>query len=151
MKSESEGPKETVKTPIVAKSAHKSLLPQKLSSTPKRTKTVAHVAPPNPAHTKMIVPAQKKAEVIYKEMKTKDFDPISVDRIENADIRKRGNLRPLRKASHSPVFDCMTETETETETEEEEGTGEDSVKEKDDVVHCTCGSELDEGFMIQVE
>ena len=112
--------------------------------------------------SKLDVPPEEKGEVVYKGLKIKGSEPSDVVKIENNDLfRQRGNLRPLRKSSQTSSVKCVdTESEettegfTEEEDEFEEEDEEDDEKRtsnKDDVVHCVCGSDLDEGFMIQVK
>ena len=94
----------------------------------------------------------------------KNHDLSDIIKVENSELfRNRGKLRPLRKSSHGSNLDLI-ETESEEtlgETTEEEG---EELEEgvaggnapihrrtgKGDVVHCNCGNNVDEGFMIQV-
>lgn len=109
--------------------------------------------------SKLNVPPEEKADQFYKHTKTKaaDTNPSDIVKVENSEMyRDRGKLRPLRKSSHGSNMDII-ETESEetmgetTEDDEEEPEG--VVRHKrpsSDVVHCTCGDNADEGFMIQV-
>lgn len=114
----------------------------------------------------MRVSPEELAETIYKELKMSFPEPTELERVENMELfRDRGNLRPLRKSSGQSFAggEGLTEMESEEiEEEEEEGVTteeeEDVLVErkqkrtttKDDVVHCMCSNNLDEGFMIQV-
>lgn len=113
------------------------------------------------------VPPHEKADAIYKELKIPGLEPLQLVRVENEELfRQRGNLRPLRKSSQTSASEVVMDTESEEtmdedeteEDEEDEGEKEEIVhvkrekriSSKDDVVHCICGNNLDEGFMIQV-
>jgi PHD finger protein 20 len=156
-------PKGLGETPLslVKKSAKgSSLLPKK---TLKNSKTI----PPLKA-TIIVVPSEEMAELIYKELKIPLPESHPIEQVENKGMyRQRGNLRPLKKASLVTMEEIAIETESEgTELEEEEDeevtTEEEeemlvvkgekrSTTTKDDVVHCICSYNMDEGFMIQCD
>ena len=144
-------PKKTLKSPI-----------SKL-----KAKAMAKEEKETISYTSLNVPPHEKADAIYKELKIPGLEPLQLVRVENAELfRQRGNLRPLRKSSQASGSEIVMDTESE-ETMDEDETEEDEedeaekeeivhvkrekrISSKDDVVHCICGNNLDEGFMIQV-
>ena len=139
--------------------------------TPVKIEKIQVISNPLP---KLNVPPEEKADTVYKSMKGKQHIQSEIIKVENCEMyRKRGNLRPLRKQSHMSNFDSgdaeseeTMEDTTEGEEEEEGLRGGDSEEFelnnierrvgvrrktcKEDVVHCACGDNVDEGFMIQV-
>ena len=122
-----------------------------------------------PKHPIITVAPEELAETVYKELKMSFPEPMKLEQVENVELfRQRGNLRPLRKSSvHSYTGENMEyEEDEETEGDEEVTTEEEEevpltpdikhkqqqqrTTSKDDVVHCMCSNNVDEGFMIQV-
>ena len=116
---------------------------------------------------KLNVPPEEKGDLVYKNTKNKNHDLSDIVKVENKELyRQRGKLRPLRKSSHSSNLDLieMEEGETTEQSTEEEYDLEELYEigndkndnrhgrkaSKEDVVHCACGDNADEGFMIQV-
>ncbi len=115
--------------------------------------------------SKLNVPPEERGDLVYKNVKNKNLDSSEIVKVENKEIfRQRGKLRPLRKSSHSSNIDfgeteeetTENSTEEEYEIEDNENRNEDTKNgqrrktNKEDVVHCGCGDNVDEGFMIQV-
>lgn len=140
--------------PVVKKSPKTKLL------IPKKTLKTSKPFTNDSSISMIVVPPEIEAKVVYEELKISIPEPIEMSRIEKEECSlQRESQRPARK-SITLVTDMETESEeTEGTTEEEETTEEDDedfsvtrkkCTSKDDVVHCNCSNNLDEGFMIQV-
>ena len=121
-----------------------------VKTSPRKTKAKVELesSPPSdaaktvPIVTRLTVPDVETAGMVCQ--KSVNHESISIIKQENLELyRQRGNLRTVPRTSLSEDLD--DDVLTEEETEEEEG-----MRNKDDVVHCICGSSVDEGFMIQV-
>ena len=170
-------------SPSVLKKSPKTRLhsPKK---TLKNPKTPQDLPPPPPILKVLVVPAEKRAQSLCRELKLPlPQEPIILKQIENESYKPAvvttsdqppQRLRPVRRSSSAVLPPEMLESDSEISDEESEeydkGLDEDDYEEeflaslnernkrkkekkiasKDDVVHCNCANNLDEGFMIQV-
>ena len=110
--------------------------------------------------------------IILKQIKNESYNNVTSSSVPTSNQQQTQRLRPVRRSSTAVIPLEMLETESEeseeeTEEEEEEEEEDDNEEEyvvatvgkrrkekkvasKDDVVHCNCANNLDEGFMIQV-
>ena len=151
----------------------------------KNPKTSQDVPPAPPILKVLIVPAEKRAQSLCRELKLPlPQEPIILKQVENESYKPTGatsssdqpaqRLRPARRSSTAilppEILDSETEISEEESEEYDKGFDEDDYEEeflaslsernkrkkekkiasKDDVVHCNCANNLDEGFMIQV-
>ncbi|XP_019853492.1 PREDICTED: PHD finger protein 20-like isoform X2 [Amphimedon queenslandica] len=171
-------------SPSILKKSPKTRLhsPKK---TLKNPKTLQDLPPAPPILKVLVVPAEKRAQSLCRELKLPlPQEPIILKQVENESYRPAGatgsdqpaqRLRPVRRSSTAVLPPEMLDSETELSEEESEeydkGFDEDDYEEeflaslsernkrkkekkmasKDDVVHCNCANNLDEGFMIQCD
>lgn len=121
-----------------------------VKTSPRKTKIKAEIEGNSPSDVAKTVPILPRVTVPNVETasavchKSMNLEPVPIVKQENSELyRQRGNLRTIPRASLSEELE--DDVLTEEDTEEEEG-----MRNKDDVVHCICGSSVDEGFMIQV-
>ena len=97
--------------------------------------------------TALLVPPVEGARVLYKG--DNGFSPVAINKIEVRQRRKKLRTWPLLDESVDDDSDYIPSEDEDWEWEWGGGGGGGGGN-RDDVVHCICGSDVDEGFMIQV-
>ena len=96
------------------------------------------------------VPPAEGARLLYKG--ANEFSAVAINKIEVRQRRKKLPTWPLLDDCVDDDSDYVPSEDGEEDEEWEAGGGGGGRggESRDDVVHCICGSEVDEGFMIQV-